>query len=511
MKKIFKYIIVVVLTLGIVVGTLYNDYKESQAAVLPVAIWGMTESVLSLFGAFGLGVGVSHAYKDSSIVDKDALTLLQDFRGFLAKGSNLSLPYTVIENQLNALEKTLADAQLKGYLTLIRGGVTCQESPTPDGPKRNKFEKGLIDSIKQYVVARHIIEKNQSNIDFQTDEKPVSGLEYNSTFYINKMNTFISLNGPCFYYSSSNKPNFYLNEIVSSPYYIWGTSNYILNGNKYISIFLPTSSLNDTHTFDSFIFSEYRFKVRNDVYKIEFVNRTNSTLSLNSLVAYSSGESKPLKDCIISTNFPLMLQYQKSLSHDLGTDGKISVNDKVGTIIDRDGNLDNYDIITHGTKVNPDGSVEGDINIPVPKRLPQNEPLPAGQTQPALEYGKQIDYGVGTDINGNTAINNIPSPDAAAQGDWTADEQSGIEKSKNLSMLFPFCIPFDLIAAFKLLSAKPQVPRWEFDWKIPTIDFSHHFVIDLSSFNILFMVLNKMILLSFIVGLILVTRNIIRG
>ena len=503
MKKFFKYFIVVVLTLGIVVGTLYNDYKKSQAAVLPVAIWGMTESVLALFGAFGLGVGVNHAYKDSTVVDKDAIDLLQDFRGFLAKGSNLSLPYTLIESQLNTLERSLQEAQLKGYLTLIRGGVTGQETPKPDGPKKNKFEKGLIDSIKQYVVARHLIDKS-NELHYQ---KPIGDL-YDGDFYYNMTKQAVLDNG--FKWSTYDDGTIdesmvltiknMFKDVIPSDLYFFGYRiiNYDNYYGSYIEIYFSNNGDLKNSDLSSKTVASFRF----------WLGR-----NFGPWTSYYRLPLSDYKDYITSTNWKPLLDYkERNVVNDLGTDGRITVNKNISEIIDRDGNLDNYEIITPGTKVNPDGSVEGDITIPVPKRLPSNQPLPAGQTEPALEYGSQVDYGLGTDINGNIAINTIPTPGAApVAGEWTADEQSGIEKSKNLSMLFPFCIPFDLIAAFKLLVATPQVPHWEFDWKIPTIGFSHHFVIDLASFNILFLILNKMILLSFIVGLILVTRNIIRG
>lgn len=510
MKKIFRYIIVVIITLGIVIGTLYNDYKKSQAAVLPVAIWGFTESVLSLFGAFGLGVGVSNAYKDSTLVDKDAITLLQDFRGFLAKGSKLSLPYTIIEKQLNELERSLQEAQLKGYLTLVRGKALDKVSPTPDGPKRNKFENGLAESIKQYVIARHVIE-HANKVD---NETPINSL-YDGTFYFEKLKKCINEEGYSFCQDNNSWRESairdYFKDVVPSDLYYYGyrirPARYNYEG-PYIEFYFPRN-LSDSlqsRNFDTNTLSMFRVFLNNDA-----IFSKDYNLTLNSGIGDNSGLCK--KDFIKSTNWKLLQDYLDSKEvNDLGTTGKITVDDKVGNIIDRDGNLDNYDIITPGTKVNPDGSVEGDITIPIPKRLPQNEPLPAGQTKPALDYGKQIDYGTGKDINGNIAIGNIPNPNpVSATGQWSAEESAANEKSKSLALLFPFCIPFDLIDAFKLLSAKPQVPKWEFDWTIPSLDFSHHFIIDLSNFNILFMVLNKLILLSFIIGLILVTRNIIRG
>lgn len=509
MKKKLKIFLLISFIFVILFSTIYSDYKKASAAALPVAIWGLTESVLALFGAFGLGVGVNQAYKDSTIADKDAIDLLQDFRGFLAKGSNLALPYTLIESQLNSLERALQESQLKGYLTLIRGGVTGQESPTPDGPKKNKFEKSLIDSIKQYVVARHIIDKG----NMLKNEDPTDTL-YNGDFYFDKLKSCLTAEG--FSFCTGNNARFetyyrdlFNNHVIPSELYYYGyriqPARYSYEG-KFIEFFFPRV-LNTTHDFNTKNMTMVRLFVNSSE---PFVHEYN--LSLNFETSKGTGEFF-VKDLIKSTNWKLLQDYKDGkYVNDLGTTGRITVDGGVGAIIDRDGNLDNYEIITPGTKVNPDGSLEGDITIPVPQRLPSNQPLPAGQTEPALEYGTQVDYGLGTDINGNVAINTIPTPGAApVAGEWTAEEQSANEKSKSLVNLFPFCIPFDLIDALKLLKAKPEVPHWEFDWVIPSVDFKYHFVIDLSMFNTLFYIFNKMFLLSFIVGLILLTRNIIRG
>lgn len=83
-------------------------------------------------------------------------------------------------------------------------------------------------------------------------------------------------------------------------------------------------------------------------------------------------------------------------------------------------------------------------------------------------------------------------------------------KAIGLENLFPFCIPFDMYHLITLLSADPVAPsyNWHFDFGILG---EYDFLIDLSVFNSVALIVRKMELLCFVLGLILLTRNIIRG
>ena len=83
----------------------------------------------------------------------------------------------------------------------------------------------------------------------------------------------------------------------------------------------------------------------------------------------------------------------------------------------------------------------------------------------------------------------------------------------DFKLLFPFCVPFDLIDALEVLDAEPVAPA--IDVPIPYITEkgmkTHVIKIDLSEYDSIALLLRRMELLLFIVGLILLTRNIIRG
>ena len=83
----------------------------------------------------------------------------------------------------------------------------------------------------------------------------------------------------------------------------------------------------------------------------------------------------------------------------------------------------------------------------------------------------------------------------------------------DFKLLFPFCIPFDLIDALEVLDAEPVAPA--IDIPIPYMSEKgmekHVIKIDLSEYDSVALLLRRMEILLFIVGLILITRNLIRG
>jgi hypothetical protein len=110
-------------------------------------------------------------------------------------------------------------------------------------------------------------------------------------------------------------------------------------------------------------------------------------------------------------------------------------------------------------------------------------------------------------------VSSIP---ASIARDISATKTADITKYRfvDLKNLFPFCLPFDLIDFFGVLSAEPVAPKftWTFPgvprFGVPQVDLE----IDLSAFDEVAKIMRTMEVLAFIVGLILITRShMIRG
>lgn len=81
----------------------------------------------------------------------------------------------------------------------------------------------------------------------------------------------------------------------------------------------------------------------------------------------------------------------------------------------------------------------------------------------------------------------------------------------DLSQFFPFCIPYDLVHLIKVLNAEPVAPKFETTIKYAKLGINEKITLDLSSFNDVAKIFRTCEILLFILGLILLTRNIIRG
>ena len=103
-----------------------------------------------------------------------------------------------------------------------------------------------------------------------------------------------------------------------------------------------------------------------------------------------------------------------------------------------------------------------------------------------------------------------PNPDPSDPDTPGGGDDLGQPHSADWKSVFPFCVPFDLIDFLGILAAEPEAPK--FTWRFyapPVVD--EEIEIDLSVFDTVASIMRTMELLAFCVGLILLTRNIIRG
>ena len=77
--------------------------------------------------------------------------------------------------------------------------------------------------------------------------------------------------------------------------------------------------------------------------------------------------------------------------------------------------------------------------------------------------------------------------------------------------VFPFCIPFDLIAFLKCLCAEPQAPKIDIPFNVPIVNYKGSVSIDLSKYDEVAALCRTLFDLLFIVGLAYATRYLIKG
>lgn len=99
----------------------------------------------------------------------------------------------------------------------------------------------------------------------------------------------------------------------------------------------------------------------------------------------------------------------------------------------------------------------------------------------------------------------VPSPDDL-QPPW---RDMGVD-SISIADRFPFCVPFDLYRIIQLLDAEPETPRFLWRFPLPNNKYKE-ITLDLKLFDPIALLVRRIELIVFIVGLLLLTRDIIRG
>lgn len=101
----------------------------------------------------------------------------------------------------------------------------------------------------------------------------------------------------------------------------------------------------------------------------------------------------------------------------------------------------------------------------------------------------------------------VPKPDFPTPDDITIED---IDVTRDWRLVFPFCIPFDIIDLFRVLEAEPEAPYFEIPFVYEEIGLDYTFVIDFEQFNSLAEILRLGEVVFFILGLCMLTGKVIK-
>lgn len=76
---------------------------------------------------------------------------------------------------------------------------------------------------------------------------------------------------------------------------------------------------------------------------------------------------------------------------------------------------------------------------------------------------------------------------------------------------FPTCLPWDLVAVFRVLSAEPETPVFKIPFKVESIGFDYELTLDLKDFDTLSKLTRAFLALSFLVVLMKFTLDLVEG
>lgn len=123
-----------------------------------------------------------------------------------------------------------------------------------------------------------------------------------------------------------------------------------------------------------------------------------------------------------------------------------------------------------------------------------------------IEQNK-IDIKTDTDTEPKPSPLPVPKPDFPTPDDITIED---IDVTRDWRLVFPFCIPFDIIDLFRVLEAEPEAPYFEIPFVYEEIGLDYTFVIDFEQFNSLAEILRLGEVVFFILGLCMLTGKVIK-
>lgn len=140
---------------------------------------------------------------------------------------------------------------------------------------------------------------------------------------------------------------------------------------------------------------------------------------------------------------------------------------------------------------------------PNPDPDPNPDPNPDPTTTPAI----------------NPEPSTAPKPSGAPENPDDTDTDTDIDPDDykaDLRLVFPFCIPFDLVHLIQAFEAEPEAPVFEFPFDLElqnpwtgkkVIDYHHVFKLDMSDYEPVIKIFRIFEIIFFIIGLLMITRQ----
>ena len=120
------------------------------------------------------------------------------------------------------------------------------------------------------------------------------------------------------------------------------------------------------------------------------------------------------------------------------------------------------------------------------------------------------------DPNPNPNPNPDPNPEVTPKPDDTNTDVNPDDYKADLRLVFPFCIPFDLVHLIQAFEAEPEAPVFEFPFDLELenpwtgkkiLDYHHVFKLDMSDYEPVIKIFRIFEIIFFIIGLLMITRQ----
>lgn len=464
MKKVLKKSIPLLMAVIVLFQTVYSSVETARAAALPEVIYyTYWDLISSLYGVCGYDTKI-----DESVINNHSVTGKQAWDNFV----------TFVENSAKANYKFLSDGASKAFSEL-------------ENLVNNVTDKGFSITQDLYDMLKSVFADQVENVS--------NGNQFDCSSYdsINKVISAITGGG---YLMKS-----YCDALISGKALL----NVVYDNGKYYCFVLNKSDgLAYNYQYVSWYGGTYLFNAMGNDGSLHRVNVYGS-LVVNGKVASDSGS-----DCssVSSPNYQWIIKNE----HFVGTDTiraqvsegacpaevpevvpwrkEVTVPDEWrvipggGSDDDPDKNPDALPVVipikpTPGK--DPDSTEDPSTETP---EDPDKKDDPDKKKDPVVnpiinpDTGNVVDPNTGWDIDPSTGMLINPNTGELVNPD-TSNTVSNASKFGDITKLFPFCIPFDLVKLIKGMSAEKAPPVFHFEHKFKGINYTFVVDVDLSDYD----------------------------
>lgn len=150
------------------------------------------------------------------------------------------------------------------------------------------------------------------------------------------------------------------------------------------------------------------------------------------------------------------------------------------------------------------------------KTNPQQAPNSVQELIDQLKQNPQPQPTVAPNPNPDPNPNPNPDPEVTPKPDDTTTDVNPDDYKADLRLVFPFCIPFDLVHLIQAFEAEPEAPVFEFPLDLELenpwtgkkiLDYHHVFKLDMSDYEPVIKIFRIFEIIFFIIGLLMITRQ----
>ena len=454
MKRIIKKTMPFVLAVLIVFQTIYTSVQTAQAAAIPeVLYYTYWDLINTIYATCGYDSKV-----DKSVVNNHSVTGKQAWSNFV----------TFVENSAKANYKFVGDGMSKAFSELENLVNTATE-------KGISMTQDLYDMLKS-VFADQVISENNS----LTRVMGESGLSKDSVAQL-----VASICGT----SVSSVP---IDYIYTQGAYV----NIVRDSDGFIKIFWswhPISHFIDGHMIYStsgscgavygVVFNEGRYSTSEKIYPW-----ASDVFLVKNTFVWTDTISSQVSEGACPQEVPEVAPWRKSV--DIPDEWRVINPNET-------------------PEQNPDDKPEVlPVVIPIHPTKPDTKPDTETTENPDTETTENPDKDKDPDKKKNPVVNPIINPDTGNVIDpntgWDIDPSTGklinpntgelvdpdmsnpsslANKFGDITKLFPFCIPFDLVRLIKGMNAEKKPPVFHFEHEFKSIDYTFVVDVDLSDYD----------------------------